>query len=137
MGLYHRRESPYWWMASRRHGLKACSTGVLVKGATVAQTKELRRLGDQLYAQAIGDLVGRTVGLPGYRPAITFQKYSEWYETHITSTKRGAERETEIHETLRGAFGSQPLSAIDRDLVAEWMSARTSKGVNPSTVNRE
>ena len=28
-------------------------------------------------------------------------------------------------------------AAIDRDLVSEWMSARTSEGVNPSTVNRE
>jgi integrase len=124
-------------MTSARHGLKACSTGVLVKGANVGQTKDLRRLADQLYARACADLVGCGAGLPGYRKPITFDKYAAWYATHITATKRGAEREHEIHRTLGAHFGPRALSAIDRDAVAEWMTARMQGGVSASTVNRE
>jgi integrase len=144
MGLYRRKKSPYWWMVSVRHGLQARSTGVLVKGATVGQTKDLRRLADELYAQAIGDLVGCRAGLPGYRPSITFEKFSDWYETHVSSKKRGMEQEAEHLARLRAGFGSYPIAAVDRTLVTEWMTRRlqdlvprTKRHVTPATVNRE
>lgn len=134
MGLYIRRNSPYWWMYLPPVR-KQVSTGVLVKGATPAMTREQRQLAEVVYQRELLKLKERAIGLARPEP-ITFDAYADWYERTNTEQKRGAERERWAIAVLREAFGTERLTAITKEAVLDWRAERA-KEVRVGTVNRE
>lgn len=134
MGVFSRPDSPYWWLyletIQRREKTK------IKVGQTTAQRHDSRKLADELYHRRMNDLAIDAHDLPRQKPPIVFQEFATWYDTHVVSHRRGAEREREILKTLTGAFGPRQLREIDRADVLEWRSARAVK-TSASTSNRE
>jgi integrase len=112
------------------------STKVPVRGPTVEQTQANRKLAMQIYQTQLGDLARDLWKLPIQKPTSRFATFLQWYREHVSTKKRGHERELEIFPTLAAAFGALELQAIDRTVVQEWMTERL-KTVSANTVNRE
>ncbi len=138
MGLYRRRDSPFWWMTlSRLHARPlAESTKIPVAGGTAAQTTRNRQLAEAAYAARMGDLARARFDLPGGGETIAFTEWADWYGRHVSIQKRGRVREAEILKTLVAAFGSLALADVTRDRVREWLTARA-RTVRAATANRE
>lgn len=151
MGVYTRRDSPWFWLYLERpdgRGLKE-RTKITVAAPTAAERKRQRELAEDAYRVRMGQLARGTYELPGARPAITFAAYADWYEAHITTHQAGAVREREILKQLRAAFAGRTLAEITKDLVREWMTTRSQvrvrvvdghkvkRQIAPATVNRE
>lgn len=137
MGLYQRDDSPFWWMALERPGGRPLrkSTKIHVDAPSPDQRKELKQQATTLYLAEQGALVLQKRGL-GPKPAITVTKYLDWYRTHVTAHKRGAERELEVLKMLTTAFGALQLADLTRERILEWRTARAADHA-PATVNRE
>lgn len=129
MGVYTRADSPFYWIHpegysdARGNPLRE-PTKIRHDAPTPKLRAEAKQLAQAAYHQRMLDLAREGSGLPVGRPAITFGAFVDWYETHELPKRRGAERERTILPTLRTAFGALPLTAIDRAIVAEWMTAR-------------
>lgn len=138
MGVYTRKDSPWWWLWLERPGQPALRerTGIRHDAPTASERKALRELAEAAYRVRLADLARGTYALPGARPSMPFTAFADWYEAHVSAHQAGAVREREILAGLRAAFGHTPLEGLTRDRVREWMTAR-SQTVRPSTVNRE
>lgn len=135
MGVYRRKDSRFYWFWIEGTG-KAEKTRIPVDGGTPELTKRNKDLAQKAYAARMGDLAREQYDLPTARPLVTFSAYADWYEAHVSAHKRGHAREQEILKVLRGAFGQELLTAIDRARVLEWRSQRLAT-VSANTVNRE
>lgn len=143
MGVYGRTDSPYWWITVGRPGQRPLveNTKIPKKGATPQQTKQLRRDADEAYAARAADLARARYELPPARPepvaeGITFGKWADWYQTHVSKKKPGAEREGQMIDRFRGAFGAIPLASLTKTRIEEYRTDRL-ETVKASTVNRE
>lgn len=138
MGVYIRRDSPFYWLLLERPNQKALreKTRVLVDAPTAQQRKDQRQLADQLYHDRMFALARGDAGLVEPKTAILFSAFAAWFEAHISAHHRGAEREREILKTLVAAFGPIPLSDLTRAAILEWRTIRAEK-VSARTVNRE
>lgn len=139
MGIYTRRDSPFYWMLLERPGrapLKASTK--IPKDAPDAMSRKLQRQqADTIYRARMNDLARLRHDLPAIDPVTTtFTAFSTWYETHVLPKHRGHEREREILKPLRAFFGSDDLSAITDARVTEYETHRLTT-CKPSTVNRE
>jgi integrase len=134
MGLYKRRDSPYWW--AWLEGAKPKSTGILIHGGSPEQDKEQKRRAQRIYTAWMGDLAYQRAGLPVAVAPMLFETFAQWYDTHRIATHRGAAREREILTTLRRTFDGQPLTAITRQAVEEWRTHRATQ-IAARTVNLE
>lgn len=81
-------------------------------------------------------LARRRYGLEPAKASPTFAAYAPWYLQHRTPTKRSATRERGTIARLVAFFGPTRLDAIDKQLVLEYMTARTAT-VTPASANRE
>jgi integrase len=138
VGVYTRKDSPWWWLWLERPGQPGLRerTAIRHEAPTAAQRKALRDLAEAAYRVRMAELARGTYALPGARPAITFARFADWYEAHVSAHQAGAVREREILTTLRATFGPLALADVTRDRVREWMTRR-SQTVRPATVNRE
>lgn len=138
MGIYHRKDSPYWWICLERPGQRAIreSTRIPVQGVGAAQTKDLQHLAEQIYAARMGDLARQRYRLPVDKPTLTFRAFRDWYRAHVSTTKRGWYREASMLRQLGRYFDDRLLHTITREDGHEWASARAEE-VAPATVNRE
>lgn len=136
MGIYGRKDSPFWWMLIEGVNVRA-STGVPRHGGSPTQDRELQRQAAEIYAARKTEYAKEAAGLVTVRPAIRFSEYAKWYETHVASHHRGYTHDRSILRQLVTAFGDRPLAAVDVYATREWMTARLRTGLKPATINRE
>ncbi|MGE0594560.1 MAG: tyrosine-type recombinase/integrase [Vicinamibacterales bacterium] len=138
MGVYRRQDSPFWWITLPRRGARqvAFSTGIPVVGTTPAQTRDNRRLAEQIHQAQLGDIARRRFGLPPASPPPTFAAHATWYLEHHVPRHRGARRETWALHRLIAAFGALRLDEIRPARWQEYVTAR-SRDVTISTIGRE
>jgi integrase len=138
MGIYVRKDSPFWWMHIERPGQRALqqSTLIPVDGGTVLQTKDNRKLAQAIYAARMGDLARARHDLPQDKPVITFAKYREWYAREVTAPKKGHVRERSMLRQLGRFFDDRDLASLTKEDGLEWRRKRGA-AVSPGTVNRE
>lgn len=139
MALITRKKSPYWYIDIRPAdgGPRiTCSTKIRHDAPTPQLRAENRRLAEVAEHEQYLKIAKRMHGEPEPKPITTFAAFAVWYETHVTTQKRGASREKEILKRLVAHFGHRPLVEIDREAVLEWRTERL-KDVSASTVNRE
>lgn len=140
MGVYIRRDSPFYWLLLERPGQPALKESTKIPHAApdTFTRKEQRIRAEQAYHKRMHDLAGRRYELPDDDPStIVFDKFADWYEAHHTKKKRGAEREGYALTALRAAFGPKDISTIDAAAVTEYETARQADGLTASAVNRE
>ena len=140
MGVYRHAKSPYWWIRVPRPGQPALreSTKILIDGATKWERDRQRQLAEEAYAARLSALARQRYALPAERAGIRVDAFAEWYDTHKIATHRGAERDREMLVRLVAFFGAYQLAAIDRPLVEEYLTKRTTTdGRTASCANRE
>lgn len=134
MGVFSRPDSPWYhlWLETVQRKEK---TAIRV-GTTTAQRRTSRLLADELYHQRMTALAIAVHHLPVAKPALTFDRFADWYATHISAHHRGRLREAEILKSLRAAFGPILLADLDAARILEWRSTRAA-ATTASTANRE
>lgn len=136
MGIYTRKDSPFYWMWIEGTSIRQ-STGIPREGGSPTHDKELRREAQTVYANRKVLEAKRLGGLIITKPVIAYADFSEWYSKHETAHHRGADKERSILRQLNTYFDRcKNLADIDADAVKEWMTWRK-KQVAPATVNRE
>ena len=138
MGVFRRPDSKYWqlWLETAPTGQQKERTKILI-GTSAAERQDSWKLAHELYAQRMAEISRRVHRLAVERPAIRFAKYAEPYATHTIAHRAGARRELELLIQLRRFFDNDLLTAIDRDRVTHYHTARLVDHVAPVTVNRE
>lgn len=157
MGLYIRKDSPFYWMAlegyrdAKGNPLRE-KTKIRHDAPSPQIRKTNRKSAEQTYFARMAQLASGAA-LPGQKPPRTFAEQAAWFEAHTLPHRRGKEREAEVLPKLVAVFGRYQLAAITRELVTEhWITprlttptviekkfrtaARTVKA-GPRTVNRE
>lgn len=63
MGIYQRPDSRFWWVCLEQQGQRPIreTTGILVRGATPAQTSENKRLAEELYGRRMTELLRQRI----------------------------------------------------------------------------
>lgn len=138
MGVFRRRDSPYWWLwlETAPPGQQRERTEFLIG----TDTKTSRPLAEQVYYQRMQELAARIHRLPSSEPQIRFEKYADDYEANVIAHHRGAERERELLVPLRNYFRRNLLQTIDRARVQQYLTHRVKTGsklVSARTANRE
>jgi integrase len=143
MGVFSRKDSPYWWLwlATALPGQQKERTAVKI-GNTSTQRHDSRHLAEEIYFRRMNEIAARVHRLPVELPAIRFDKYADLYARDVLPHHKGAERDREVLKILRRGFTDEVLSTIDRDRVRQWMTerrAQTWRGapISARTVNRE
>jgi integrase len=131
MGLYQRKDSPYWWLWIE--ATKAAESSGILIGETVAQRRDAKRLAEEAYQRRMLEIAEQKIR-PMAAPVIRFSAYADAYARDVIPLRRGARRELEMLKPLRRFFDGDLLSKIDADRVRAYMAARK---VSPRTVNRE
>lgn len=131
MGVFSRKDSPWWWLWLEGAPTPRRRSKYLI-GATSEDRKRSRHLAEREYFEAMLALSTSSAA----KPEITFEKYADWYERHVIAHHRGKDREAQINGTLCQTFGAVKLHEITSDLVTEWRSRRA-KDTSAATSNRE
>lgn len=118
------------------HGRRRESTGIRREASSPKLRAKLKEQAEEVYHARMIQLARGRVGLPVVSD-VTFQKYSEWYETHHVAKHRSAPRERVILAHLRDFFGSMRLNEITRSRWQEYETERLKTGVSINTVGRE
>lgn len=140
MGIYIRRDSPFYWCLCERPHQKPLifSTKIPIAAHSAEARTEQRRSAEDVYRAKMTDLARQRHDLPLLDPeTVTFTKYADWWEKHHLPTRRRQDRDALALKHLRGWFGPMELIAVDRSMVQEYITARRSKGKTNSTINRE
>lgn len=138
MGLYTRKDSPFWWAwlePPTGEPPRAESTKIRRDAPTPELRAENRKLAEFLYHQKLLTLSQSAAGITP-KVSIAFDTYATWYETHVCATHGSYARERSMLKRLIAHFGSTPLRAIDKAAVLEWRTARCLT-VKPATADRE
>lgn len=133
MGVYTRRDSPFYWMWLEGDG-RRLSTGIPI--GLKHQRTDSRRQAADIYLAAMGDIARQKFDLPVSLPARTFRAHAEWYRDTIASQHRGKRRAASMVNQLIAHFGDAMLSSLDVHAIEEWKHARAN-AVARQTVNRE
>lgn len=112
------------------------STGIPIDAGSPAQTKELRRQAQEVYAARMADLARLRFKLPTALTRRTFAEQRAWYAAHVSPTKRGTVKELSMLRQLAKYFDGDELLQIDHTRAREWRTWRL-QTVAPSTVRRE
>jgi hypothetical protein len=139
MGVYPRKDSPYWWITITRPGQRPLveNTKIPRVGATTEQTRRLRRDAEEAYLARAAQLARARYDLPVDKPCVTLAAYLPWYRVHRTARKRGAEQEGFRLALLERELGTKGLHEIDREVADAYRTRRLQAGRRPATVNRE
>src|SRR5688572_14523873 len=111
MSLFQRPGSPFWWMLLEGYGRKRESTGIKHHASSAHVRKLLREQAEAIYHARMVQLARGRVGLPN-DSAVTFQQWSEWFDTHRIAKQRSAARARFILARLRKTFGPRLLREI-------------------------
>jgi len=140
MGVFRRSDSPWWWLwlETAPPGAQREKTEVRV-GDTVTQRHDSRRVALDIYTQRMHELAAKIHRLPQARPEIRFAVYATAYQRDVIAHRAGAARETEMLVPLVAFFGADLVTAIDRDRVTQYHTARrtATPPVAARTINRE
>jgi hypothetical protein len=138
MGVYPRKDSPYWWITITRPGQRPLveNTKIPRVGATADQTKRLRRDAEEAYLARAAQLARARYDLPVDKPRITLAAYLPWYDANRTARKRGAEQERFRLALLGRELGTKGLHEIDAAVADAYRTKRLATVRSP-TVNRE
>lgn len=140
MGVYKRKDSPFWWYQVEGTGVRTKTEFRI--GSTTTERKDSKKLAEAVYHQAQNLRGRRAHRLPLPLQASLFKAYATAYDSTIAGHK-GADRERELLVPLRAFFDTTPLTAIDRELVADYLQHRAVKHpggppvVSVGTANRE
>jgi hypothetical protein len=139
MGVYPRKDSPYWWITVTRPGQRPLveNTRIPRIGATADQTRRLRRDAEEAYLARAAQLARANYDLPVDKPRITLAQYLPWYEANRTARKKGAEQERFRLALLERHLGAKGLHEIDAAVADAYRTLRLAAGRRTSTVNRE
>jgi hypothetical protein len=139
MGVYPRKDSPYWWITITRPGQRPLveNTRIPRIGATAQQTKQLRRDAEEAYLARAAQLARARYDLPVDKPRITLAEYLPWYDAHRTARKKGADQERFRLALLGRHLGAKDLHEIDAGVADAYRTTRLQAGRRPATVNRE
>lgn len=154
MGVYVRKDSPFYWLLLERPGQKPLREKTAIPHAahTTKVGKQNRQTADDLYTLRMGELARGRAELPLIDPKVrTFAAQADWYETHRLPKLRGATRDRWALKPLRAFFADTPLKDITAALVNEYETTRlavkigkaphkgkdTRRTLSPNTVNRE
>lgn len=156
MGVYTRKDSPYFWLYLEQPEAKGVKdrTTIRCDATTAWQRKQNRQLAEQLYHLRMTEYArGDLEDAPELElPTITFSAFAEWFRVNKLPLRRGREREAEILPRLIRDFGELPLTEITQARVSEWMTTRLNTPTvimpkkhtkarmvcaSPTTVNRE
>ena len=142
MGVFRRRDSPFYWLWLERPGQRGLSesTKIPTAGRTRQQARRHAQDAREAYFARMADLAREGYRLPPRARCaggvLSFDAFAGWWATNTMPTHRGAEREAEILPRLRARFGTLPLDAVSRQAVEEWITKRRAE-VSSRTVNRE
>lgn len=134
MGVYTRKDSPFYWIwleRARRRGL-AEPTRVRADAHTPALRRDARVLADQIYHTRMAALIAGEL-TPAPKPSIGFTAYAEWYAVHVVATHASRTREGSMLRRFRRWFQQRPLETIDAEAVIEYRTARLAERVRPGT----
>lgn len=137
MGVFIRKDSPFYWLLLERVGQKPIrkATTILHTPNSSELKAENRRLANLEYHREMSTRAKRHLELPdGYTK--TFAQFAAWYRLHKMPKRRGKEREGYLLTHLQAFFNKLPLRLITVARVDEYETARLAH-VHPSTVNRE
>jgi hypothetical protein len=139
MGVYPRKDSPYWWITITRPGQRPLveNTRIPKVGATAEQTKRLKRDAEEAYIARAADLARARYALPVDKPIITLAEYLPWYDAHCTARKKGAEQERFRLALFKKELGTHGLHEITPAVAEAYRTRRLKAGRRESTVNRE
>lgn len=140
MGVYTRRDSPFYWLLLERPGQRPIreATKLPVDAPSAMQRKLLKQEAQEAYNVRMTELARVAYALPAHSgtTTIAFSKYATWFTAHHVKHRRGAERDGYAMAHLTAFFGDEDLTAIDRPRVQEYITRRLLKAQAP-TVNRE
>lgn len=122
MGVYIRRDSPYFWI--RLDGVNRRErTKIRIDAPTATQRKENRRLAEEWYHRRMTE-VARGLVDPDRTSAIRFAEFVAWFQTHLLPRRRGREREAQMLAKLVAFFGPRDLATITRATAHEYATWR-------------
>ena len=86
IGIYQRKDSPFWWMSIGRPGQRSLlqSTIVPVNDGTANQPRDNCEPAQAVYVSRIGNLARARYQLPIAKPGVTFAAYREWYLRNVS-----------------------------------------------------
>lgn len=134
MGVYIRRDSPFYWMLLERPGQAPVyqSTKIPVKAYSAEIRKQNRQDAEDVYAAAMGDLARTRHELPAHDPTtISFAAFAEWWARHKLPKRRGKDRDAGCVAQLVAFFGRDDLTAIHDQRVSEFETVRLSQKIGP------
>lgn len=139
MGVYPRKDSPYWWITITRPGQRPLveNTRIPRVGATAEQTRRLRRDAEEAYLARAAQLARANYDLPVDKPRITLAQYLVWYAANRTARKKGAEQEAYRLDLFKRELGAKGLHEITPEVADAYRTRRLQAGRRESTVNRE
>lgn len=138
MGVYIRKDSPYYQLLLERPGEKPIRkpTKIPHTPTTTKQKKENKELAQVAYHHEMANLVKGDLGRDdGYTK--TFAELATWYRVHVLPKRRGAFREQDFLRHLGRFFGPMLLRSMTPARANEYETLRLSEGAAPGTVNRE
>jgi len=125
MGLYKRKDSPFWWMSLRgdcRRIFESTNT-------------EKKKLAERIYAKRLLDIQSGCLDTPRPEGTMLFSelatRYVEWAQR-----QKGIRRKEGFVKALTAIFGDLPLKAFTTQLVESYQSKLLSAGRKPATPNR-
>jgi integrase len=140
MGVYIRRDSPFYWLLLERPNQRAIRerTTIPHHAPTAAQRKSNEQLAGEAYNARMTELARNRYKLPTNRPSRMFQAHLAWYAEHVSVTKGSELKERSMLRQLLKFEGwsSKELQDITRQDAIEWRAWRATL-VEESTVNRE
>lgn len=136
MGLYQRKDSPFYWMWIEGTKIRE-STGIPTNGGSTQQDRELARQADLIYAARKVACAKVSAGVIVTRPTIGYRAFAQWFEDHETCHHRSASKEASMLRQLDLYFSRfDSLAEITEAVAKEWMTWRA-RQVARGTVNRE
>lgn len=135
MGLYQKKGSTFWhvWIDGARK--PRVNTKIPI-GTTASERRKNRRLAEEVYHTLMASRARTRFGLPQELPERAFLLHREWYDAHVSSQKRGTDREQSMLRQLGQFFDVFQLHQIDQAKVREWRTWRRTT-VSASTIRRE
>lgn len=105
-------------------------------GDTPEDRAKSRQLAEQVYHTLMADKARKRFGLPRDAPRRTFADHRAWYAEHVSTHKRGTDRELSMLVQLGRFFDRDQLTSLTPTRVREWRTWRLAQ-VSASTIRRE
>src|SRR4051812_21971527 len=108
MGVYEKRGSKMWHVWVDGAPRPRVNTKIPI-GEDAEARKKSRKLAEQVYHTMMADKARHRFGLPRQLPARSFAQHRAWYAEHVSSMKRGTDREVSMLNQLGAFFDNYQL----------------------------